>query len=213
MVLFAGLTGANIAEICGLCWKHVNLTDQPIVCFDSVARSDWQETIIPALSIGIRRQWIRGEYGSTKTKDRDRNLPIPARLLVELQAMRQRPRYTGPDDPVFASESGRPIDEHSRMRNFIKPAACLSGLGEMKSKDGRPLKGTAKSWVSWHCFRRTFATLTDAAGLTSGGRMSLMGHSSAEMTARYSRNTAAGLREALDGLAERLFEETKGTVN
>src|SRR5258708_7690240 len=71
MVLFAILTSMNIAEICGLQWKRVNLSDQ----FTTVDGES-----LPPLTIAVRAQWYRGEYGSVKAKSRRRNLPIPIAL-------------------------------------------------------------------------------------------------------------------------------------
>ena len=69
--MFAILTSMNIAEICGLQWKRVNLTDG-FVTVDGES--------LPPLSIAVRRQWYRGEYGAVKAKGRRRNLPIGAVL-------------------------------------------------------------------------------------------------------------------------------------
>jgi hypothetical protein len=65
MVLFAILKSMNIAEICGLQWKRVNLSEQ----FTTVGES------LPPLTIAVRQQWYRGEYGSVKAKSQRRNLP------------------------------------------------------------------------------------------------------------------------------------------
>src|SRR5438128_10241269 len=75
MVLFAILTSMNIAEICGLQWKRVNLTDE-------FATVDGES--LPPLTIAVRRQWYRGEYGSVKAKSRRRNLPMGAALKAVL---------------------------------------------------------------------------------------------------------------------------------
>src|SRR5213076_942333 len=65
MVLFAILTSMNIAEICGLQWKRVNLNEQ----FTTVDGES-----LPPLTIAVRAQWYRGEYGSVKAKSRRRNI-------------------------------------------------------------------------------------------------------------------------------------------
>src|SRR5260370_26460518 len=53
MVLFAILTSMNIAEICGLQWKRVNLNEQ----FTTVDGESLPPLTIPALP-----QWSPGEY-------------------------------------------------------------------------------------------------------------------------------------------------------
>src|SRR6266852_8780319 len=101
MVLFAILTSMNIAEICGLQWKRVNLNEQ----FTTVDGES-----LPPLTIAVPRQWYRGEYGSVKAKSRRRNLPIPIVLRGVLAKMKERARWTRPDDPVFAGRTGKPLD-------------------------------------------------------------------------------------------------------
>ena len=91
MVLFAILTSMNIAEICGLQWKRVNLSEQ----FTTVDGES-----LPPLTIAVRQQWYRGEYGSVKAKSRRRNLPIPLTLRAVLATMRERKQFTAPADPV-----------------------------------------------------------------------------------------------------------------
>src|SRR5713101_493829 len=88
MVLFAILTCMNIAEICGLQWKRVNLNEQ----FTTVDGES-----LPPLTIAVRAQWYRGEYGSVKAKSRRRNLPIPVALRGVLAKIKERTKFTGPD--------------------------------------------------------------------------------------------------------------------
>ena len=59
-----------------------------------------------------------GEYSSVKAKSRRRNIPIGAVLRGVLAKMKERAKFTGPDDPVFAARTGKPIDEH----NIAQPA-------------------------------------------------------------------------------------------
>src|ERR1700682_6428416 len=71
MTLIAILTRMNVAEICGLQWKRINLTDA------------WSHTDggpIPPKTIAVREQWCRGELGGLK-ESRNRNLAIPPPLL------------------------------------------------------------------------------------------------------------------------------------
>ncbi len=73
MVLCASMTSMNIAEVCGLRWKRVNLTDEPIIV-------DGES--LPAHSTAVREQWYKAAFGTVKAKSRRRNLPLP-KLLVE----------------------------------------------------------------------------------------------------------------------------------
>ena len=61
------LTGMNVAEICGLQWKHVNLSP-------SEQYADGE--VIPSRTIAVRKQWYRGELNSVKI-GRTRNVSDP----------------------------------------------------------------------------------------------------------------------------------------
>jgi len=180
MVLFAVISSMNIAEICGLQWKRVNLGEE-------FATVDGES--LPPLTIAVRAQWYRGEYGSVKAKSRRRNLPIPTLLRGVLSEVKRRPRFTGPDDPVFAARTGRPVDEHNIARRYLKPIGKELGM----------------PWLSWHCFRRTHTTLAHELGMTFTDRMAMMGHSEARMTALYTSDDLNRRRIVLDQLAERLL--------
>jgi integrase len=180
MVLFAILTSMNIAEICGLQWKRVNLTDE----FTTVDGES-----LPPLTIAVRAQWYRGEYGSVKARSRRRNLPIPVALRGVLEKMQQRKKFTGPDDAVFSARTGKPVDEHNIARRHLKPVGDSLGM----------------PWLSWHCFRRTHTTLTNELRMAFTDRMAMMGHSEARMTALYTADDLERRRTVLDQMAERLL--------
>jgi integrase len=180
MVLFAIVTSMNIAEVCGLQWKRVNLSEQ-------FATVDGES--LPPLTIAVRAQWYRGEYGSVKAKSRRRNVPIPELLRAVLASMKERPKFTGLDDPVFAARSGKPVDEHNIARRHLKPVGRSLGM----------------PWLSWHCFRRTHTTLAHELGMVFTDRMAMMGHSEARMTALYTADDLKRRRTVLDQMAERLL--------
>jgi integrase len=180
MVLFAILTSMNIAEICGLQWKRVNLTEQ----FTTVDGES-----LPPLTIAVRAQWYRGEYGSVKAKSRRRNLPIAVALRGVLLRMKEREKFSGPDDAVFAARTGKPVDEHNIARRHLKTVGVALGM----------------PWLSWHCFRRTHTTLAHELGMAFTDRMAMMGHSEARMTALYTADDLQRRRTVLDRMAERLL--------
>ena len=180
MVLFAILTSMNIAEICGLQWKRVNLSEQ-------FATVDGES--LPPLTIAVRAQWYRGEYGSVKARSRRRNLPVPIVLSGVLLKMRERKKFTGPNDPVFVARTGKPVDEHNIARRHLKPVGESLGM----------------PWLSWHCFRRTHTTLANELGMAFTDRMAMMGHSEARMTALYTADDLQRRRTVLDQMAERLL--------
>lgn len=60
--------------------------------------------------------------------------------MLELKA---KSKWTGPEDLVFASRNGTPLNERSLLRRALKPAGEKLGI----------------PWLSWHVFRHTHATL------------------------------------------------------
>ena len=180
MVMFAVLTGLNIAEILGVYWQAVNLSDKAVFSNGEV---------LPPWTVAVRQQWYRGALSPTKAKNRVRNVPIPVALRPVLIEMSRREKWSGPTDPVFVARTGKPADEHNIMRRHIKPAAEQLGMN-----------------VSWHVFRRTFSTLSDQVEMTAGQRQALMGHASILMTARYTQTGTEEVRSALDKLGEKVVK-------
>ena len=129
MTLLAIVTGMNVAEICGLQWKHVNLLG-----FDV---DDTGERL-PARTIAVRKQWYRGELNSVKI-GRTRNVPIPDLIFPVLTALSQRARFTRPEDFVLVSEAGTPVNETNIASRRLKSVGHELGM----------------PWLSWHVFRRT----------------------------------------------------------
>jgi integrase len=137
MALLALLTGMNVAEICGLQWKHVNLSNH------SVNRGG---ELIPPLTVIVRNQWYRGELSNVPSARR-KNIPIP-HLLQSMFLRLSRLTITGWNDFVLISRGGRPI-------NQINVAARrLKSIGD----------ALEMPWLSWQVFRRTRVSLIQEFG-------------------------------------------------
>ena len=141
MTLIAILTSMNMAEICGLQWKCMNLTE---------AWSNAFGEPIPPKTIAVRKQWFGGELRSVEKKSRQRNLPIPEPLLPILLGMSRRAEFTGPDDFVLVSRAGTPVNESNIAARRLKPIG----------------KDLQMPWLSWHVLRRTHTTLAYELGNT-----------------------------------------------
>jgi integrase len=160
MAMTSMLTSMNVAEICGLVWKNLNLSGQ-FAIVDGEA--------IPPMSLVIRQQWRLGAYTSVKETARARTLPIAGPLAGVFAVMKQRAEYVGPGDPVFASRNGTPVDEHNVANRHLKKVGTQLGM----------------PWLSWHCFRRTTATVADQLGAGTSDRKGILGHSTSAMAAHY----------------------------
>jgi integrase len=181
MVFLAVMTSMNIAEICGLKWKRVNLTDEPTIM---------DAELLPPMSAGVREQWYKGEWSSVKKAARLRNVPLPQWAVQELKELQQRRHWVGSEDPIFAGTSGRPLCENAIVKRHLKPAGRKLGM----------------PWLSWHVFRRTFDTLADREKISIGERKQLMGHARAEMTLRYNQTPSDQATEVLENLSRKIVK-------
>ncbi len=179
MVFLAVMTSMNVAEICGLRWKRINLTAESIIMDDE---------LLPPFMAGVREQWYKGEWGSVKAKARRRIVLLPQWVVGELQNLRQRKNWVSPEDPVFAGDCGKPLCENAIVQRHLKPAGRKLGM----------------PWLSWHDLRRNFATLADSEKISIGERKELMGHGRAEMTLHYTHAASQQVSEVLERLSERI---------
>ena len=160
MVLLSCSTSIHYAEMAGLRWKRVNLTGSPVI-------ADGKN--LPPCAVAVRENYYRKEFGTPKTKARKRIEPLTPEIVQVLSAMKERTKFNGPEDLVFGKETGTAMDEDVMRRKLAK-AAKAAGI----------------PWgVTWHCFRRYFATASDRLGMATEDRKSSMGHASEEMTAHY----------------------------
>ena len=175
--LLAMTTSMNVAELCGLRWRRVNLTD-------GWAASDEP---IPPMSILVAENYYRGTFGSVKTGRRRRIVPIPAAAAELLAGLAKRPQFAGPDDIVLASRNGTPIDAHNCNNRQFRAAGRQIGAA-----------------VTWHVLRHTCATLAEQVAMTRTDRIALLGHASGSMTDRYTHADVSRMREGVERIAERL---------
>ena len=152
LALFVMLTRMNVAEICGLQWKWVNLSDQWSI-------TDGER--IPPQTIAVRKHFYRGELVSLPMRSRKRFLSIPEPLLPILRALNQRARNTGADDFVLVSSIGTPINEKDIAMRRLKPI-------------GRKMQ---MPWLSWRVFSRTHSILAYELGTRSLDFLAMPGHS------------------------------------
>jgi integrase len=138
MTLLALLAGMNVAEICGLQWKHVNLADHSI---------NREGELIPPRTVSVRYQWYRGEL-SNVPEGRRKSISIP-HLLYSMFLRLSRATNAGWNDYVLVSKGGRPINQINVAARRLKSI-------------GRALE---MPWLSWQVFRRTRALLVQEFGM------------------------------------------------
>lgn len=154
-------TSMNVAEMCGIRLKWCNFTDQIKVV---------EGEVLAPFSIAVREHWYDNERGTLKAGRRRRNVPLTADIAAELALFTARETFAGPDDPLFVSRTGTPVDQHNISNRHFRPLSVKVGFP-----------------VTWHGFRRAHSTFTGTLeGISVEDRRANMGHADAEMSLYYS---------------------------
>lgn len=169
----------NVAELCGLRVKWVNLSDAIVVVEG--------ETLFP-WTLKVVENYYERQYGSTKNANRRRPLPIPELVRPRLAALCAG---KSPEQPVFTNRKGElPIDPHNVTNRLFK-------------KLGRQLGFK----VNWHRFRHSAATFLDYLGADPRDSKALMGQASDRALAIYT-HPLERQRLLVEAVGARLMETT-----
>jgi integrase len=107
MYLTAAMTGMRQGELLALRWMDI----------------DW-----PARRIRVRRSFVRGEFGTPKSKRSSRSVPLADVLGGEMDRLFKASAYDADEDLVFAHpHTGNPMDR-SRLLKRYKAALQLAGV-------------------------------------------------------------------------------------
>jgi integrase len=170
---FLAHTGLRIGEAIALRWQDVDLGQQ---------------------RVRVRRRYYRGRFDAPKSKHGRRDVRLSAGLSQALWELRKEQRPQD-EELVFRSQDGHLIDQSNLMARVLKPAAVHAGLGEWIYSKGR--RRRAESWVGFHTFRHTCATLLFRHGLNAKQVQVWLGHHSPAFTlATYVHLLADDLPEA-----------------
>jgi len=165
MYLAAAMTGMRQGELLALRWQDV----------------DWV-----AQRIRVRRNYVRGEYGTPKSKRSSRAVPLADVLGGELDLLHQRSAYNADSDLVFAHpHTGKPIDRSKLLKRF------KAALRRAEVKEAR-----------FHDLRHTFGTRMAAAGVPMRTLQEWLGHRDFKTTMIYADYQPA---EAEAGLVNAAF--------
>jgi integrase len=142
IALLAVLSDMNLSEICGLQWRHLNLSSYPRLL---------EPELLPVRTIAVRHQSYRGEFRPVIGRRR-RLLPIPDALFSLLCDLKARSRFSGLHDFVFASRRGTPINPHNFGTRRLKAIGIALEI----------------PWLSWSVFHRTHVHLKSQFGQRLG---------------------------------------------
>jgi integrase len=155
----AAMTGLRLGELRALRWHDV----------------DWL-----AQRIRVRQNFVRGQFGTPKSKRSTRSVPMALEVAAELERLSQTARFTNDDDLVFAHPAtGEPLYE-AGIRRRMRKALKAAGLNDAHR---------------FHDLRHTFGTQCAAAGVPMRTLQEWMGHKDIKTTQRYA-DYAPSSREA-----------------
>ncbi len=160
-ILFGGGCGLRIGEIFGLRWCDIDLE---------------RGVLMP------KEQFTHGAKSDLKTENSLRAIPVPAEVVAELKAQKEKLDgnvvriHQGPDERlIFTSEDGSAVDYSNWRNRSWLPMLKRTGPTEEFPKR-TPVKGT------FHMLRHTFCTLALSMGVQPKVVSTLAGHASVAFT-------------------------------
>jgi integrase len=155
----------------------------------------------------VRRRFYRGRVAPPKAGSR-RDLRLEASRARALRDL-----VTDPEALLFTAEKGGRISSSNLMRRVLKPAAVRAGIGGwVETNYGK----RARSWVGFHSFRHTCATLKIVEeGWALEHVQVFLGHSSYQTTARFYahlRSTDAPVPRPIRRPTPHVAEGLRGTA-
>jgi integrase len=169
VVYVAVLSGLRIGEILALRWKRLDLLQN---------------------TIEVAETFSDGQFGSPKTRSSKRVIPMSSILCGVLESHRSGAIHKEPDDLVFCTPKGTPLNPKNLYNREVAPACD-------RIKQPR---------VSWHSFRHTHATLLVDVGASLKTAQAQLGHSDLETTLNtYTHAIPDSQREAVERVSGILF--------
>jgi integrase len=149
LYLTTAMTGLRQGELLALRWRDV----------------DWL-----AGRLRVRRSYVRGEFGTPKSRRGARAVPLADRVAAALEDHFRTSAYSGDDDLVFAHpQLGSPLDRSKVLKRF-RAAAGRAGIRDA---------------VRFHDLRHTFGTRMAAAGVPMRTLQEWLGHRDFKTTLIY----------------------------
>lgn len=148
LYLTATMTGLRQGELLALRWRDV----------------DWA-----ASRIRVRQNYVRGHWGTPKSRRGSRSVPMADRVAAALERHYQRSAFQADDDLVFPHPETGAVLDHSQLVRRYKRALRAAGVREVRFND----------------LRHTFGTLMAAAGVPLRTLQEWMGHRDFKTTLIY----------------------------
>jgi integrase len=148
LYLTAVMTGLRQGELLGLRWRDI----------------DWS-----AGRVRVRQNFVRGHWGTPKSRRGSRSVPLADRVAGELERHYQRSAFQGDNDLVFPHPHTGEVLDHSALGRRYKKALRNARVREVRFND----------------LRHTFGTRMAAAGVPLRTLQEWMGHRDFKTTLIY----------------------------
>jgi integrase len=133
----------------------------------------WRDVDLGKRTLRVQRRYYRGCVGPPKSRYGKRTIRLSPALAQTLWR-RWADEKPADDQLVFTAAAGGRVDPSNLMSRALKPAAVKAGLGAtVRGQDG---KLRPESWVGFHTFRHTCATLLFRAGWNAVQVQRWLGH-------------------------------------
>ena len=120
--------------------------------------------------VKVRRALVKGRMGPPKSRHGRRSVPLDGELVKALRQARKDSDWPGEDDLVFPAGNGSPMSQSNLYRDALK----------------LPREEANLTWVGFHTFRHTCASMLFAQGRNAVQVQRWLGHHSPAFTlARY----------------------------
>lgn len=137
----------------------------------------WRDVDLGAGTLTVSRRFYRGRVAPPKSKYGRRTIRLSQPVMQSL--WRAGGASADPDELVFTADAGGRVDQSNVMSRVLKPAAASAGVGKwIKTPRGR----RAESWVGFHTFRHTCATMLFRRGWNAAQVQRFLGHHSPAFT-------------------------------
>ena len=125
--------------------------------------------VVPRGAYGVRRNFVRGEYGTPKSKRSSRAVPLADRIAGQLDQLHKASDYWGDDDLCSLTRTPGSRIDRSRLLKRFKAALRRAGVRE----------------VRFHDLRHTFGTRMAAHGVPMRALQEMGGHRDFKTTLIY----------------------------
>ena len=148
LYLTAAMTGLRQGELLALRWRDI----------------DW-----PAGRVRVRQNYVRGHWGTPKSRRGSRSVPLADRVAGELERHFQQSAFQADDDLVFPHPHTGQVLDHSALSRRYKKALRKAKVREVRFND----------------LRHTFGTRMAASGVPLRTLQEWMGHRDFKTTLIY----------------------------